>query len=82
MDYYNKFKYYKRISDTYEEELQEKTRYIKQLEYENEIFRLILEQEGIDIETIEEPKINVGSVEEPKTEIIQRANGDTYKIKR
>lgn len=72
MDYYEKFKYYKRISDTYEEELQEKTRYIKQLEYENEIFRLVLEQEGIDIKDIQEPK----------TETVQRGNGDTYKIKK
>lgn len=79
MYYYKKYKYYKRISDTYEEELQEKTRYIEQLEYENEIFRLVLEQEGIDIKDIHEPKTNI---HEPETEIVQRGNGDTYKIKR
>ena len=72
MYYYKKYKYYKRISDTYEEELQEKTRYIEQLEYENEIFRLVLEQEGIDIKDIQESKI----------ETIQRYNGDTYRIKK
>lgn len=79
MDYYEKFKYYKRISDTYEEELQEKTRYIKQLEYENEVFRIILEQEGISIKDIHEP---IKGIQEPETEIVQHANGDTYKIKR
>lgn len=35
INYYNKYVYYKRISDTYEIELQERNRYIKALEEEN-----------------------------------------------
>lgn len=35
INYYNKYVYYKRISDTYEIELQERNRYIKVLEEEN-----------------------------------------------
>ena len=37
INYYNKYVYYKRISDTYEIELQERNRYIKVLEEENAI---------------------------------------------
>lgn len=39
MDYFKKYQYYKRISDVYESELQEKNRYIKELETDIEILR-------------------------------------------